>query len=103
MKVLPSDLPGVFIVEPALHRDGRGYFFEAYRADTFRAHGIADTFVQENQSRSLAGTLRGLHLQRPPKAQGKLVRVVDGEIFDVAADIPARRIADTNGPAQVFS
>ena len=95
MKVLPSDLPGVLIVEPALHRDGRGFFFEAYRADMYRAHGIVDTFVQENQSRSQRGTLRGLHLQGSPHPQAKLVRVLAGEIYDVAVDV--RRGSPTFG------
>jgi dTDP-4-dehydrorhamnose 3,5-epimerase len=80
-------LPGVVIIEPKVHTDLRGFFMETYKQSEFAAAGIALDFVQENHSRSVAGTLRGLHLQRPPKAQAKLVRVIEGEIFDVAADI----------------
>lgn len=80
-------LPGVVIIEPKVHADPRGFFMETYKKSEFAAAGIALDFVQENHSRSVAGTLRGLHLQRPPKAQAKLVRVLEGEIFDVAADI----------------
>ena len=80
-------LPGVVIVEPKVYEDQRGFFMEIYKKSEFARCGIHDDFVQENHSRSVAGTLRGLHLQRPPKAQAKLVRVVEGEIFDVAADI----------------
>jgi dTDP-4-dehydrorhamnose 3,5-epimerase len=95
MKVLPSDLPGVLIVEPTVHRDGRGFFFEAYRADTYQAHGIGETFVQANQSRSQRGTIRGLHLQVEPHPQAKIVRVLSGEIYDVAVDV--RRGSPTFG------
>src|SRR5687768_15352389 len=80
-------LPGVVIIEPKVYEDQRGFFMETYKKSEFARGGIGDDFVQENHSRSVAGTLRGLHLQRPPKAQAKLVRVVEGEIFDVAADI----------------
>lgn len=85
----PTILPGVLIVEPTVFQDHRGFFMESYKKSEFAAAGIDVEFIQENHSRSVAGTLRGLHLQRPPKAQAKLVRVVDGEIFDVAADINA--------------
>jgi dTDP-4-dehydrorhamnose 3,5-epimerase len=81
-----TELPGVLIIEPDVFRDGRGYFFETYHADKYRAGGIDGPFVQDNQSRSFAGTLRGLHLQlRRP--QGKLIRVIEGEIMDVAVDV----------------
>jgi dTDP-4-dehydrorhamnose 3,5-epimerase len=83
----PTALPGVVIIEPKVHVDPRGFFMETYKQSEFAAAGITVEFVQENHSRSVARTLRGLHLQRPPKAQAKLVRVVAGEIFDVAADI----------------
>ena len=83
----PTKLPGVVIIEPQVYVDQRGFFMETYKKSEFAGGGIDADFVQENHSRSVAGTLRGLHLQRPPKAQAKLVRVVDGEIFDVAADI----------------
>lgn len=88
MKFTPTDLPGVLVVEPVVHRDARGFFLETYHAGKFREGGIAAAFVQDNHSASQRGTLRGLHAQwRRP--QGKLVRVLFGEIFDVAVD--ARR------------
>jgi dTDP-4-dehydrorhamnose 3,5-epimerase len=83
----PSTLPGVVIIEPKVFADDRGFFMETYKRSDFIAAGLEVVFVQENHSKSLQGTLRGLHLQRPPKAQAKLVRVVQGEIFDVAVDI----------------
>jgi dTDP-4-dehydrorhamnose 3,5-epimerase len=83
----PTALPGVVIIEPKVLVDPRGFFMETYKRSEFAAAGIDVDFVQENQSKSVAGTLRGLHLQREPKAQAKLVRVLEGEIFDVAADI----------------
>ncbi len=83
MRFLPTELPGVVLIEPDIHRDGRGFFLETYQAEKYRAGGIDAPFVQDNHSRSVVGTLRGLHLQvRRP--QGKLVRAIDGEIFDVA-------------------
>ena len=88
MRVLPTELPGVLIVEPAVHRDGRGFFIETYHEPRYRAAGIADRFVQDNHSRSGPRTLRGLHgqFERP---QGKLVRCTRGAIWDVAVE--ARR------------
>ena len=80
-------LPGVMLIEPTVFADPRGFFMETYKRSAFAAAGIEVAFVQENHSKSVAGTLRGLHLQRAPKAQAKLVRVLEGEIFDVAADI----------------
>jgi dTDP-4-dehydrorhamnose 3,5-epimerase len=80
-------LPGVTIIEPAVFADARGFFMETYKRSAFVEAGLDMVFVQENHSRSVQGTLRGLHLQRPPRAQGKLVRVLQGEILDVAADI----------------
>jgi dTDP-4-dehydrorhamnose 3,5-epimerase len=88
MRVTETSLPGVLIIEPVVHRDGRGFFVETYHADRYREHGIAAPFVQDNHSRSLQGTLRGLHLQLQ-RPQGKLIHVIEGEIFDVAVD--ARR------------
>jgi dTDP-4-dehydrorhamnose 3,5-epimerase len=86
MRVTPTALPEVLIVEPDVHRDGRGYFVETYHAARYAELAMARPFVQDNQSRSVRGTLRGLHLQiRHP--QDKLVRVVSGEIFDVAVDV----------------
>ncbi len=80
-------LPGVVIIEPKVFPDGRGLFMETYKRSDFAAAGIDVHFVQENQSRSVRGTLRGLHLQRAPRAQAKLVRALSGEVFDVAVDI----------------
>lgn len=93
MRVVKTDLPGVLIVEPTVYQDERGFFVETYRADSYQAHDIP-LFVQDNHSRSVKDTLRGMHIQvRRP--QGKLVRVVEGEIFDVAADV--RRGSPTFG------
>jgi dTDP-4-dehydrorhamnose 3,5-epimerase len=86
LKFLPTDIDGVLLVEPDVFRDPRGFFLETFHARKYREGGIAADFVQDNHSRSGRGTLRGLHsqLRRP---QGKLVRAVRGEIFDVAVDI----------------
>lgn len=86
MRVVPAAIPDVLIIEPHVHHDGRGFFIETYHVDRYREHGIEGPFVQDNHSRSVAGTLRGLHLQlgRP---QGKLIRVIEGEVFDVAVDV----------------
>lgn len=86
MKFLPADIPGVIVIEPDVHRDPRGFFLETYHTEKYQAGGIADVFVQDNQSRSAGGTIRGLHLQRR-HPQGKLIRVIEGEIFDVAVDV----------------
>ena len=94
MRVVATDLPGVLLIEPDVHRDARGFFLETYHADKYRAAGIAGPFVQDNHSRSVRGTLRGLHLQRT-SLQGKLVRVIEGEIYDVAVDV--RRGSPTFG------
>jgi len=88
MKVIPTDLPEVLIVEPRLFGDERGFFMESYNARAFNAAvGYEVRFVQDNQSRSSRGVLRGLHYQLPPHPQGKLVRVTNGSVFDVAVDI----------------
>jgi dTDP-4-dehydrorhamnose 3,5-epimerase len=94
VRVSPTAIPGVLIVEPDVHTDGRGFFLESYHAERYRQHGIAGPFVQDNHSRSASGTLRGLHLQRR-RPQGKLIRVIEGEIFDVAVDV--RRGSPTFG------
>ena len=86
MKFVPLSIPDVIVVEPEIHRDGRGFFLETYHAPRFRAGGIDAVFVQDNLSRSVRGTLRGLHAQAA-RPQGKLIHVVAGEIFDVAVDI----------------
>lgn len=86
MRVIETELPGVLIVEPVVHADGRGYFLESYSYRRYAEHGMDAVFVQDNHSRSTRGVLRGLHYQAPP-GQVKLVRVVQGEIWDVAVDI----------------
>ncbi|TMA28407.1 MAG: dTDP-4-dehydrorhamnose 3,5-epimerase [Deltaproteobacteria bacterium] len=86
MKFHPTELPGVLLIEPDVFRDGRGFFLETFHARKYREGGIAFDFVQDNHSRSERGTLRGLHAQLR-KPQGKLVRAVRGEIFDVAVDL----------------
>ena len=86
MRFVPTDLPEVIIVEPDVHRDARGLFLETYHAGKYREAGIDGPFVQDNHSRSMRGTLRGLHLQSR-RPQGKLIRVIQGEIFDVAVDV----------------
>jgi dTDP-4-dehydrorhamnose 3,5-epimerase len=88
-------IPEVILIEPRVFHDERGFFMESYKYSEFAAFGIAERFVQDNHSRSVMGVLRGLHYQNPPKAQGKLVRAVVGEIFDVAVDI--RRGSPTYG------
>jgi dTDP-4-dehydrorhamnose 3,5-epimerase len=85
--VEPTVIPGVLVVTPAVARDDRGFFLEAYKQSTFCGFGVDVPFAQVNQSRSRRGTLRGLHYQRAPHAQGKLVRALAGDIFDVAVDI----------------
>ena len=86
MKFVPTAIPEVVRVEPDVHRDARGFFVESWRVDRWTAGGVPGPFVQDNHSRSRAGTLRGLHAQgRRP--QGKLVRAVRGEIWDVAVDV----------------
>jgi dTDP-4-dehydrorhamnose 3,5-epimerase len=86
VRFVPAAVPGVVVIEPDVHRDPRGLFLETYHAEKYRAGGVPGVFVQDNQSRSTGGTIRGLHLQlRRP--QGKLIRVIEGEIFDVAVDV----------------
>lgn len=86
MTVTDLDLPGVKLIAPVVHRDDRGFFVETYHQQRYAAAGISAVFVQDNHSRSVRGTLRGLHMQRT-KLQAKLVRVIAGEIFDVAVDV----------------
>ena len=74
MNIEPTDLPGVLIITPRVFKDARGFFFESYNAEQFKARGIDTVFVQDNHSQSTRGTLRGLHFQLPPLAQDKLVR-----------------------------
>lgn len=87
MKFTKTDIEGVVIIDPTLFGDHRGYFLESFRDDKFRSEVCNTTFVQENESMSSKGVLRGLHFQRPPYSQSKLVRVVEGAALDVAVDI----------------
>jgi dTDP-4-dehydrorhamnose 3,5-epimerase len=88
MKVTPLAIPDVLLIEPQVFGDDRGFFFESFNQNKFEeATGYKINFVQDNHSKSVKGVLRGLHYQLPPKAQGKLVRVIQGEVFDVAVDI----------------
>ena len=86
MKVLPTSLEGVLLIEPSVFEDKRGFFMETYQKETYMELGIDHDFIQDNLSYSVRGTLRGLHYQLP-HAQAKLVQVITGEIFDVAVDI----------------
>jgi len=87
VKVIETDIPGVLILEPRVFADGRGFFMESFNARTWReATGLETDFVQDNHSRSSRGVVRGLHYQLE-SVQGKLVRVVRGEIYDVALDV----------------
>jgi dTDP-4-dehydrorhamnose 3,5-epimerase len=87
MKVIETGISGLFIIEPKVFADDRGYFFESYQEEKLREQGINVKFVQDNQSKSSYGVIRGLHFQLNPHAQTKLIRVLDGEIYDVAVDV----------------
>jgi dTDP-4-dehydrorhamnose 3,5-epimerase len=95
MKVYPTSIPEVVVIEPQLFRDARGYFCESFSEREFAEHVRPVHFVQDNESRSVRGVLRGLHFQLPPFAQSKLVRVVRGVVLDVAVDV--RRGSPTFG------
>jgi dTDP-4-dehydrorhamnose 3,5-epimerase len=94
MQITPTTLPDVYLIEPKVFGDERGFYMETYQAQIFTEAGLPTSFVQDNHSRSRQGTLRGLHYQIR-QAQGKLVRVIIGEVFDVAVDI--RRSSPTFG------
>jgi len=88
MKFIPQIIPDVILIEPLVHGDERGYFVETFRRDKFEGViGYKVDFIQDNESKSSKGVLRGLHYQLPPFAQSKLVRVIQGEVLDVAVDI----------------
>ena len=86
MNFIKTDIDGVIIVEPRIFADNRGYFFESYNEAEFTANGIPNKFVQDNQSKSCYGVIRGLHCQLGEHAQAKLVRVLQGKVLDVAVD-----------------
>jgi dTDP-4-dehydrorhamnose 3,5-epimerase len=94
VRVIATDLPGVLVIEPDVHRDSRGFFLETWHAAKYARAGITGSFIQDNHSKSVVGTLRGLHLQ-VARPQAKLVRVIEGEVFDVAVDV--RRGSPTFG------
>ncbi len=95
MKITTTPIEGLLVIEPQIFNDQRGYFFESYNEEKFHAAGIDAKFVQDNQSLSQKGALRGLHFQAPPFEQGKLVRVVQGAVNDVVVDI--RKSSPTYG------
>lgn len=87
MPFIKTDFPGLFVIEPTVYKDSRGYFFESYNQKQFETEGIDIDFVQDNQSKSSYGVIRGLHYQLNPYAQTKLMRVLIGKILDIAVDI----------------
>lgn len=87
MKIVPTKIQDLVIIEPKIFQDNRGYFLETYKESQFKDNFPNITFVQDNESKSEFGTLRGLHYQQPPFAQTKLVRVIDGAVLDVALDL----------------
>ena len=87
MNITKTDIEGLIIIEPQIFKDSRGGFFESWNAKKFKQLGINEDFVQDNQSVSSKGVLRGLHFQNPPYAQAKLVRVIEGSVLDVAVDL----------------
>jgi len=87
MKIIDTGFDGLYELEPNVFGDNRGYFFESYRRELYKELGIQEDFVQDNESFSVKGTLRGLHYQQNPHAQAKLVRVVKGKVLDVALDL----------------
>lgn len=87
MKFTPFEIDGLILVEPKLFEDERGYFYESYRRQIFEKNGIEPEFVQDNHVKSVKGVIRALHFQKEPYAQGKLIRVIKGSIYDVAVDL----------------
>lgn len=86
MEIISTPIPDLFVIQPNVFKDNRGYFFESFNHKKFQDKGIEHLFVQDNESKSQKGVLRGLHFQKPPYAQGKLVRVITGSVLDVAVD-----------------
>ena len=87
MKITKTAFPGLLIIEPNVFSDERGYFFESWQEERYKNYGINSVFVQDNESKSSKGVVRGLHYQLAPHAQAKLVRVISGTVFDVAVDL----------------
>lgn len=95
MKIRKTDIVGLLIIEPTVYKDKRGYFFESYNKGAYLKYGLEHTFIQDNQSKSSYGVIRGLHFQSQPYTQTKLVRVLEGAIYDVAVDL--RQGSDSYG------
>ena len=95
MEIRKTGIEGLLVLEPRVFKDPRGYFFESYHREELKQHGVENEFIQDNQSRSTYGVIRGLHFQNAPHAQTKLVRVTEGTIYDVAVDL--RRESPTFG------
>lgn len=87
MNIIETLIPGLFVIEPRIFADERGYFFESYNENNFKENGLVYQFVQDNESKSQKGVVRGLHYQLEPHAQTKLVRAVQGVVYDVAVDL----------------
>ena len=87
MEIIKTSIKDLLVIKPDVFRDERGYFYESYNKERFAKEGLTMTFVQDNESKSSKGVLRGLHFQKPPYAQGKLVRVVKGAVMDIAVDL----------------
>jgi dTDP-4-dehydrorhamnose 3,5-epimerase len=87
MELIGTDFDGLFVIKPDVHNDDRGYFYESWQDERYKKMGISNKFVQDNEAKSVYGVIRGLHYQLKPKAQAKLVRVIQGEILDVVLDI----------------
>ena len=87
MEIIKTSIEGLLIIKPDVFKDDRGYFYESYNKERFAKAGLTMDFVQDNESKSAKGVLRGLHFQKPPYAQGKLVRVIKGAVMDVAVDL----------------
>jgi dTDP-4-dehydrorhamnose 3,5-epimerase len=100
MEIIEADLKGVYLIKPKVFEDERGHFFESFNQNVFKENGLDLNFVQDNQSLSQKGVLRGLHFQAPPFAQGKLIRVIKGRVLDVAVDI--RKESPTYGKSIVL-
>lgn len=100
MNITQSELSGLLVIDPKVFGDDRGYFFESYNAEVFKAAGLEVDFMQDNESRSGKGVLRGMHFQEPPFEQGKLIRVARGAVMDVSVDI--RKDSPTYGKWAAF-
>ncbi len=87
MKIIETPIPGLVVIEPRVFEDSRGYFFESYQNERYFESGIDANFIQDNESKSVRGVVRGLHYQLEPYSQAKLVRVVHGKVYDVAVDL----------------